>query len=159
MKSRILLLTVALLAFSGALRAEFHVMDAWARETPPGTDVGAVYFRLHNAGAEAVTLTAVDTTVAGRAEFHETVVQGGVASMRHRHHIEVASDTQLDFEPGGHHVMLMGLEQPIVAGDVFSLELKLDTGATVSVEVTVQPVGYQASSGQDHMSHEHSPME
>src|ERR1700731_838272 len=65
------LLISAALAQSPPLVAQ----DAWVRATP-GADIAAAYVTLRNASPNAVTVTGVQSPVAGHAMIHETTVQG-----------------------------------------------------------------------------------
>jgi len=56
-------------------------------------------------------------------------VNGGVA---------LAAGSQVKFMPGGYHIMLMGLKQPLKAGDRFPLTLKFAKAGSVTVEVLVE---------------------
>ena len=42
------------------------------------------------------------------------------------------------FEPGGNHIMLMGIDQDLVRGQTVDLTLQLADGSTLAVHATVQ---------------------
>jgi hypothetical protein len=52
------------------------VLDAWVRATP-GADIAAAYMTLRNAGAVSITVTGVESPIAGHAMIHETKVESG----------------------------------------------------------------------------------
>lgn len=52
--------------------------------------------------------------------------------------LELAPDQQVTFEPGGYHVMLIGLTQDLNSGDTFILTLHFEKAGDVDVTVTVQ---------------------
>ncbi len=54
--------------------------------------------------------------------------------------ITVPSTSSFSFKPGGHHLMLMGLHQPLREGDKVTIELSTEEGDTVSTELTVRSV-------------------
>src|SRR3546814_982987 len=58
-------------------------------------------------------LVAVETPVAGRAETHRTVRDGDVMRMEPAEIVEVPAGAQVEFAPGGLHIMLMDLKQPL----------------------------------------------
>ena len=115
------------------------VQDAWVRATP-GTDMAAAYLTVHNVSAHAVTVTSVDSPVAGHSMIHETRVQGGMSTMRPREQVVVAAGSTVKFEPGGLHVMLHDLKQPLQVGQSVPLVVILAGGTTVKASATVRPL-------------------
>ncbi len=112
--------------------------DAWSRTTPPGVTVGVVYFKLHNDTAKSDRLLKLKTSSASSAEVHRTEVIEGVARMRDVAVLHVAAGERLAFEPGGMHVMLMGLKKPLVEGQTFELELLFEVSGPRKVKVIVR---------------------
>lgn len=133
------LIALFLLAFlaSTAGAAGIVAGDAWVRATPPGSRVAAVYLRLDNQGTTADRLLSVATPVAERAEVHETVYEGGVARMRRVEVLEIAATGTLSLAPGGRHLMLLGLDAPLVAGARVPLTLRFEHAGELAVEATV----------------------
>ncbi|MFQ5435056.1 MAG: copper chaperone PCu(A)C [Anaerolineae bacterium] len=114
------------------------VEDAWVR--PPATEGGngAIYFRLVNNGNEADTLLSVDSPLA-TAEVHQTVTkENGVMGMEPAGSVEIPAKGEVEFKQGGMHVMLIGLEQPLAAGDTVPLTLRFDHAGELKVEVSVR---------------------
>ena len=124
-----------------ALAGELTVSGAWARSTPPGIAMGAVYLVIDNGGRKSDRLLKLRTPVAAQAEVHRTEVLDGVARMREVAVLHVAAGERIAFEPGGHHVMLTGLRQPLVEGQVFELELVFEVAGPRKVRVTVRKPG------------------
>lgn len=128
-----LLLSVAAVADQPAL----HV-DGYARETPPGAAMGAVYLRLHN-GAEVVRrLLRVELPghTDASADLHTTEQRDGVSRMRPLEMLAVPAGGEVQMAPGGVHLMLHGLE--LRAGDTLPLRLHFASGDTVDIEVPVR---------------------
>lgn len=136
-------LALLLVACNGdAPNAALTAEQVWARATPPGAEVGAVYMRLHNRGETAVRLVEVRSEVAQRAEVHtvgETVGEtGGIMHMRAvKGGPEIPPGGSIELRPGGMHLMLMGLAQPLVDGEHFAITLRFDDGQTLRLEVPV----------------------
>ncbi|MGQ0430488.1 MAG: copper chaperone PCu(A)C [Gammaproteobacteria bacterium] len=131
-------LALAMVFAAPALADKLTVTDAWARTTPPGAATGAVYFRLHNGSAKSDRLLKLKTSVAASAEVHRTEIVEGMARMREVSVLHVAPGERLTFEPGGLHVMLMGLKKPLRDGQVFELELLFEVAGPRKVRVTVR---------------------
>ena len=113
--------------------------NAWVRATP-GAQVAAAYLTLRNVSSSPVTVTGVESPIAGQAMIHETTVQGGQSRMRPHEQLVVAPGTAVKFEPGGLHVMLHDLKQPLTVGQTVPLVITLAGGGTLQVTATVRPL-------------------
>jgi len=115
------------------------VQDAWLRATP-GTAVAAVYLTLRNVSTSPVTVTGIESPIADHAMIHETTTEGGQSRMRPYEHLIVAPGAAVKFAPGGLHVMLHDLKQPLKAGQNIPLVIKLSGGAPVQATAAVRPL-------------------
>jgi len=132
----LVLLTSAVVAQPPPLVAQ----NAWVRATPGTTAVAAAYLTLKNVSTAAVTVTGVESPIAGHAMIHETSTQGGQSRMRPYEHLVIAPGSVVRFEPGGLHVMLHDLKQPLTAGQTVPLVIKLAGGSTLQVTAAVRPL-------------------
>jgi periplasmic copper chaperone A len=131
---------LALLASAAmAQQSPLIVQDAWVRATP-GTDVAAAYLTLRNAGGSPVTVIGIESPIAMHAMIHETTTEGGQSRMRPYERLIVAPGSAVKFEPGGLHVMLHGLKQPLTVGQSVPLVVRLAGGATLQVTAAVRPL-------------------
>ncbi len=121
--------------------AQVQASSIWARATPPAAQAGAAYLQLHNSGAEADRLVALEAPVSGRVELHTMVTRDGVMVMRKIDHLELPAGEDVVMAPGGNHIMLMELTRPLVEGDVFPLTLKFEHASPVVVSVPVASMG------------------
>ena len=116
-----------------------EVTDAWAR-MPPGGKNGAAFLTLTDRGA-ADRLIGASAPVAERTELHESIDDHGVMKMRPVEAVPLATGTPVTLMPGGKHIMLMGLKEPLAPGTTFPLTLRFEHAAPVTVQVTVGSVG------------------
>ncbi len=116
------------------------VEKAWSRATAEGASTGAAYLILKNAGP-ADRLVAASAPVAERVKLHIMSMEGNVMRMRELPAIEVPAQGTVELKPGGLHLMLVGLKQPLREGDRYLLTLKFEKAGTVQVPVTVAPLG------------------
>jgi periplasmic copper chaperone A len=120
------------------------VTDAWARSTPAGTTVGAVYFTVEGGDSDALVGASVDPAVAGAVELHMTMLAGdptmttGVASGEATMHPVPEIALPVALEPGSWHLMLVGLADPLQAGETFDLTLDFAVAADQVVTVDVR---------------------
>jgi copper(I)-binding protein len=137
-------MTLAAAALACALAAlpapagELAVTNAWSRATPPVAKVGVIYFTLRNDTRKSDRLLKLSTPVAAKAEVHRTEVQDGIARMREVAVLHVEAGQTLEFEPGGMHVMLIGLREPLVGGRTYDLDLLFEVAGPRKVKVTVR---------------------
>ena len=115
-----------------------EVRDAWSRPTPPGIAVGAVYLSIRNTGLAADRLLSASSPAAASVEFHQSLKTGGVMSMRAVPFIECPAGAVVKISPGGVHIMLTGLKEPLQLGSSYPLTLQFRDIGTVSVIVSVQ---------------------
>lgn len=99
---------------------------------------GVVYFTLVNDGGSDRLLGA-RTDVAEVVEIHETKAQGDRMNMQLvKDGVEVSSNGQLQFKPGGLHMMLIGLKRSLNAGDKFKVVLEFEQSGLITVESKVR---------------------
>ena len=140
---------------SAAQTTPVTVDNAWARATPGKAENGAAYLTLKAAAADR--LTGVSTPVAGTAELHQMTMDGSVMRMRQIAGIDLPAGQPVTLKPGAVHIMLVGLKEPLKAGQSFPLTLHFAKAGSQMVNVTVQPAGAmgpqtEAGSGHNGMS-------
>jgi len=148
---------VAALLAGVSVAAEFRagpitVDQLWARPTIGSAKSTAAYMKISNGGDAPDRLMAVKSGVAGHVMLHESRLVGDVMKMVHVDGgIAVPAHGTAELKPLGLHVMLMGLKEPLKAGDTFPMTLVFENQGEVPVEVTV---GKPAAAGASEM-HEH----
>lgn len=121
---RLALGLLATLMATGVTQAsELEISDTRLR-LMPGDLPAAGYFRLHNGGDEAVTLTGADSDAFERVMLHQTVQEDGMSSMHAVSRLELAPGDTLEFAPKGYHLMLMQHSQPLAVGDEVEVTLE-----------------------------------
>lgn len=118
------------------------VMDVRARPAPLEGGNGATFMTLLNGLDVPVRFASADSEVAGTIELHETINDNGVMKMEpHPEGFEIPAGGVLQLQPGGKHVMLLGLVQPLQTGDSFDLTLNFEGSDSVTVKVPVVEMG------------------
>lgn len=116
-------LLLLLIGTSGAVSAaELEVNEARIRLLP-GDLPAAGYFILANTSEADITLTGANSPAFGNVMMHRTVNQDGVTSMQPVAQIELAAGEQLEFAPGGYHLMLMKRTRALAIGDDIEVTL------------------------------------
>lgn len=129
---------------------EIEVTDAWVREVPPASTVTAVYLKIENKGDKADKLMGVSSAIAGKAQIHTTSVDDkGVAKMEMQKELEIPAGETVVLEPGGTHIMLIDLKEPVMGKDEIELDLMFENAGEVEVEAHVTGLG-DDNGGHDH---------
>ena len=110
-----------------------EVTDAWVRKMPPGVTNTAAFMTIHNHTGSPVTLTEVLMEKAGHVMMHETKVVNDMAKMEHLDHVVI--EKSVNFEPGGKHVMIMGLD---MSDGAKSYNIRLHFANKPSLDVTAE---------------------
>jgi len=145
------LFAAALLASAATLptwAANVSVTDAWARATMPGQPVSGAYMNIQS-DADA-RLISVSSPLIPQVEVHEMKMDGNVMRMREVKAIDLPKGKTVSLKPGGFHIMLMNLKQPIIAGEMIPLALVIESGGKrqtieVKAEARVATGGMQHS--------------
>lgn len=132
-----------LLTSSIAWASPFMVHDVFARATVPGQSDGAAYLTIMNHGDQGDRLLAVSTPAAEAVELHSTTNVNGVAHMQRETSLEIPVHGTIRFQPGGYHLMLVGLKAPLKVGDTLKLTLKFEHAGVVELKVPVKAVGQE----------------
>ena len=126
-------------------KGEIQIRHPWARATPPGAKVGAGYLEIRNNGAQPDRLLSASSPAAKRVEMHVTEQAGEVAKMRQLRAFEVPGRERLALEPGGAHLMLVDIVQPLKKGERFPMKLRFERAGEIEVEFEVQEMGSRHS--------------
>ena len=126
----------ALFLASGTYAQSVKVENAWARATVPGQKTGSVYVNL-TSSADA-TVIGAGSPLAESAELHSASMDGGVMRMRALPRIALPAGKTVKLAPGGMHVMLVNLRQPLKAGEVVQVTLSVQSAAKSLTKLTLQ---------------------
>ena len=113
------------------------VREAWARPATQGGN-GAVYFTIENQSSESEEMIGVTSDIAEAEEIHESRMNGDVMEMHHLESVPLEPGAEVKFEPGGLHVMLIGLKQDLQAGDEIEITLHFKKHPDLPVSVPIQ---------------------
>ncbi|HYC96672.1 copper chaperone PCu(A)C [Brevundimonas sp.] len=126
-----------------------QVADALCRPTPVGRQTTGCYLTLTAAADDR--LMSVASPVAGRAQVHESRMESNMMMM---HQVEgglpLPAGQAVELKPGGNHIMLLAVAEPLKAGDTVALTLTFASAPPVEVTATV---GQPALTDYGHASH------
>ncbi len=131
------LLAAALLAATAAQAQNAVKVDkAWARPTVAGQAGGGGFLTIVGGGA-ADRLLSASAGISKGVELHKMEMDGNVMRMRAVDAIDVPAGGTVELKPGGLHVMFIGLNKTLKAGERFPLTLKFEKAGEVKVDVQV----------------------
>jgi copper(I)-binding protein len=137
------LIAVVLLAACGSggdsTRDPISISDAWALATAVGQPNGAVYFTITSAADDTLEHVTVPDTIADHTELHEAVTRanGAVGMQEMTSGVPLGAGTAVTFTPGGMHVMLVDLVQPLAVDDTFEITLEFAKADPITLPVVV----------------------
>ena len=130
---------------AAAQTGQIDLKDAWARATPGKAENGAAYVTIVSPTADR--LVSVSSPAAKKAGLHSMTMDGGVMKMRPLAGIDVPANESVTLKPGGTHIMLQGLSEPLQAGKSFPLTLTFEKAGQREVEVAVEKPGAMGPEG------------
>lgn len=132
------------------------VHDAWARATAPGSPNGAGYLTLSNHSDQPQTFTGARFAGAGKVEIHRSTLEDGMGRMeRIREGIRIAPGESLTLAPGGYHLMLLDLEERLVAGEKHDLVLEVSPAGDIHTRLHIRSHDSAGGSNNDNQNQDH----
>ena len=129
-------LPLALLSLQVAA-AGLEIKDGYVREMPPGQTVSAAFMTLHNSTEAPIVLVAASSDAADQAEIHGHRHSAEGMRMEKMERLEVPAGGDQALQPGGYHLMLIGLKRPLNEGDKVGITLRDETGKAYSATLPV----------------------
>lgn len=144
----------AALVFAQAPQAP-TVRDAWIRGTVPQQTSTGLFAQI--ASPVATRLVEARSAVAGAVEIHEMRMDGNTMRMRALPSLDIPAGQTVELKPGGYHLMLIDLKQPLKAGDQLPVTLVFEAAdrsrQTVQLQVPVRPLNASMGGGAGHGGH------
>ena len=141
---------LAAVLFSGAAIAHdyqvksLRVSNPFARATPPGAKVAGAFMTIKNVGTDADRLVSASSPIAGLVEIHEMAMDGGMMKMRAIKGIDLKPGATVELQPGGYHVMLEDLKQPLKQGEQIPVTLTFEKAGVLEIKINVEAMGAAA---------------
>jgi len=132
----VLTVLVAMLLACSKEAPEIYITDNWVRATAEGQDVGAAYMTITS--ASDTSLIKVESSASDSIEIHSMSMENGIMKMRMLEQLDLKAKTPNKLAPGGFHLMLFDLKNPLKAGETvsFSLHFKNEAGKETLVTIS-----------------------
>ena len=87
----------------------------------------------------------VESPVAGSVQIHEMKMENDVMLMRAIAKLDLPAGKAVELKPGGYHMMLMDLKQPLKKGEAVPIRLRFEgkdkTFKTIEIKAQVRELG------------------
>jgi periplasmic copper chaperone A len=134
-------LVLAALIVTGCTAAtpKLTVSGAWVRSVAAAGQPTAAYLVISNGSGQPDTLVSASSPDAATVELHETTTDSsGMTGMQHIDKLAIPAEGEVALQPGGHHLMIMGLSRPLTAGGRLELDLVFEKAGKVAVMAEVR---------------------
>lgn len=127
------------LVFSiNSFASELEISKYYIRATPPHAQTSAAFFTVTNNTDKNIKLVAVNSDIAEQVQIHTNLNEDGLMKMRQVDAIMIEANSSTSFQPGGYHVMFLGLKNDLIEGQNIVLTLYFDNGDEIEVDTPVQ---------------------
>ena len=146
MKSIISLVFISVLSlFSGILFAataaeNMMIVDPYVRAVPPGQTVSACFMQLKNNSSMAHAIVKASSDVAKVVELHTHTHENGMMMMRQVEKMDIPANGETTLQPGGLHIMLIGLHNELKLDQKVSITLEFEDGSEKQIEAPVRKI-------------------
>jgi copper(I)-binding protein len=119
-----------------------HVVGAWSRESPMMELAGAAFMLIVNNTEADDALMGASSPAAATVEIHQTTqAEDGTMAMAPVEEVPIPAGGAAELKPGGYHIMLIDLVQPLVVGEQIELTLEFANAEPQTVTLPVQAMG------------------
>ncbi len=103
-----------------------------------GGAMGAMYMTIRNPTDTPDRLIKAESNVSAVVELHNMAVKDGVMTMYPVEAIEIPANGAAELKPGSFHVMLIGLNRDLVAGETMSVTLTFEQAGEVTLQAPIR---------------------
>ena len=133
---------------------DISVSGAFSRATLPSAKSGGGFMTLSNAGTTPDRLIGARTDSAARSEIHQMTMDGDMMKMNEvEGGLEIPPGGTVTLEPGGFHIMMMGLKQPLRPNSCLDLTLSFERAGDLEVQLSIGAPNADAAPEHEGMKH------
>jgi periplasmic copper chaperone A len=146
-------LTLPVLTLAPAARAQMagdlHIASPWTRAAGQN-GTGAGFLTITNHGSAADRLVGASSPAARVTEIHTHMREGDILRMRPVEAVEIPAGQAVTLQPGGFHLMLIGLKAPLIQGQTVPVTLRFERAGEVTVTLAILPAGARGPAAHAH---------
>ena len=140
--SRLFVLLSLILSFtiSSAMAGDVSIIAPYVRAVPPGQTVSAAFLQIENKSGVSRSIINATSPVSKVVELHAHTHENGMMQMRRVEAIEIPANGKIVLEPGGLHIMLIGLHDTLTIGQKVAITLEFKDGNSQVIEAPVRKI-------------------
>ncbi len=131
---------VLMVVSTSSFAADITANNARVRAVPAGQVNSAAFMMLKNDSSEDRLLVSAHSNISKAVELHTHKKEGGMMRMRRVDSIAIKAGSKTVLQPGGLHIMFIGLKHGLKAGEEVELQLVFDNGSKIELKVPVKMV-------------------
>lgn len=141
---------LALPAVAQEVRAgDLVILHPWTRAAGQN-GTGAGFLAIANQGSAADRLVGASSPVARVTEIHTHMREGDVLRMRPVPAVDIPAGQTVTLQPGGFHLMLIGLKEPLIQDRTVPVTLRFERAGEVQVMLSILPAGARGPMAHGH---------
>jgi len=138
---------------SAQAESTVQIENPYARAVAPGQANSAAYMVLNNTSAKEEILLEVKSSIAHKAELHTHRMEDGMMKMSEIEKIAIPAGERVTLQPGGLHIMLIGLNHQLIAGEQIPLTLIYENGEQQAIMAPVRGIDDAGEAEHHHTMH------
>lgn len=139
MKRLSLFLCTILLSIN-SFAADIVVSEQHVRATPPHSKNSAAFLTITNTTERSVKLVAANSDISERIELHTHIKEDGMMKMRQVNSVLIDANNSTALQPGGYHIMFLGLKSDLTEGQNVKIALYFDNGDEITIDAPVKKI-------------------
>lgn len=129
-----------LLSSSISIADTLTISKSYVRETPPHAKNSAAFMVISNNSNSDIKLISATSDISSRVELHNHINEDGLMKMRQVKEILIAANDSTALQPGGYHVMFIGLKEALKENNRVAIKLYFDNGDEVIVQAPIKKI-------------------
>jgi copper(I)-binding protein len=109
----------------------------WVRAMPPMVMTTAGYVEIHNSSYVADKLLKVWSSDIALIEVHQTKQDGNMLKMLPAENTSVPPKGKLIMQPGGYHLMMMGIKKPLIENEIIKVYFEFETAGIIDMNFPI----------------------
>jgi copper(I)-binding protein len=109
----------------------------WIRAMPPMAMTTAGYVEIHNSSYVADKLLKVWSSEVESIEIHQTKQDGNMLKMLPADNTSVPPKGKLVMQPGGYHLMMMGIKKPLIENEIIKVSFEFETAGIIDMNFPI----------------------
>lgn len=134
-----LMFVLLIMSCSGPPVASINITNTQVRQNIPPQTITAAYMAIHNQGPETALVSA-STPAADVIEIHVMTTDGNMMRMKKINRLPIPTNGSATLQPGGNHLMLIGLKRDLTPGDTLPLTLTFANGQIQTIDAPIIPI-------------------